>query len=112
MVYYQSPYHWGIAKSVKAQDFDSCIRWFESSYPSIEKSTAYAVLFSVMCSACAERDVRCARDVSFGRDVRLRRVISNCHFPAKRENIIVSEANNIIVPHLPLGKCGTASFAR
>ena len=26
--------HWGIAKSVKAQDFDSCIRWFESNCPS------------------------------------------------------------------------------
>ena len=25
---------WGIAKLVKARDFDSCIRWFESSYPS------------------------------------------------------------------------------
>ena len=25
---------WGIAKSVKARDFDSRIRWFESSYPS------------------------------------------------------------------------------
>ena len=25
---------WGIAKSVKARDFDSRIRWFESNYPS------------------------------------------------------------------------------
>ena len=24
---------WGIAKSVKARDFDSSIRWFESNYP-------------------------------------------------------------------------------
>lgn len=27
---------WGIAKSVKARDFDSRIRWFESSHPSQE----------------------------------------------------------------------------
>ena len=26
--------NWGIAKLVKARDFDSRIRWFESSYPS------------------------------------------------------------------------------
>ena len=25
---------WGIAKMVKARDFDSRIRWFESDYPS------------------------------------------------------------------------------
>ena len=28
------PPFWGIAKSVKAHDFDSCIRRFESYYPS------------------------------------------------------------------------------
>ena len=28
-----APYHWGIAKLVKAWDFDSHIRWFDSSYP-------------------------------------------------------------------------------
>ena len=25
----------GVSLSGKAQDFDSCIRWFESSYPSL-----------------------------------------------------------------------------
>lgn len=25
----------GVSPSGKAQDFDSCIRWFESSYPSL-----------------------------------------------------------------------------
>ncbi len=37
--------HWDIAKLVKAQDFDSCIRWFESSYPSHKKATSYEVAF-------------------------------------------------------------------
>ena len=29
----------------KAQDFDSCIRWFESSYPSQKKALASASAF-------------------------------------------------------------------
>ena len=29
----------GVSPSGKAQDFDSCIRWFESSYPSYELGT-------------------------------------------------------------------------
>ncbi len=34
---------WGIAKSVKARDFDSRIRWFESNYPSHYGSLAQLV---------------------------------------------------------------------
>ena len=41
----------GVSPSGKARDFDSLIRWFESNYPSQEKSTASAVLFSVKCFA-------------------------------------------------------------
>ena len=34
---------WGIAKSVKARDFDSRMRWFESSRPSHDDSLAQLV---------------------------------------------------------------------
>ena len=37
---------WGIAKSVKARDFDSRIRWFESNYPS-----QFVPFFSEFCGA-------------------------------------------------------------
>ena len=31
---FESKLYWGITKRLKVQDFDSCIRWFESNYPS------------------------------------------------------------------------------
>lgn len=44
MLYYKS--YWGVAKLVKAQDFDSCTRWFESSHPSQRsKGNCFWVLF-------------------------------------------------------------------
>ena len=40
---------WGIAKSVKARDFDSRIRWFESSYPNdISTITTMTAVFAPM----------------------------------------------------------------
>ena len=38
-------FHIGMSPSGKAQDFDSCIRWFEPSHPSQKKALAEASAF-------------------------------------------------------------------
>ena len=57
-------------------------------------------LFSTMCSADAERDAPCGRDVCFASDVRFAREkrSTSHHFAAKPQNIIATQAATSLAP--------------